>query len=125
MITVLKQGTSQAQMEHLIAWLKEQNLDVHVSHGQDYTILGLIGDTSKIDMELLGSLDIVESVKRALKSDATVIRLYECFGQRARVRLTLADAPKAVKAVSLMEASAIMAISSSANMMTSGNGVSR
>ena len=64
MITVLKQGTSQAQMEHLIAWLKEQNLDVHISHGQDYTILGLIGDTSKIDMELLGSLDIVESVKR-------------------------------------------------------------
>lgn len=64
MITVLKQGTSQAQMEHLISWLKEQNLDVHVSHGQDYTILGLIGDTSKIDMELLSSLDIVESVKR-------------------------------------------------------------
>ncbi len=64
MITVLKQGTSQAQMEHLIAWLKEQKLDVHVSRGQDYTILGLIGDTSKIDMELLGSLDIVESVKR-------------------------------------------------------------
>ena len=64
MITVLKQGTSQAQMEHLISWLKEQNLDVHVSHGQDYTILGLIGDTSKIDIELLGSLDIVESVKR-------------------------------------------------------------
>ena len=64
MITVLKQGTSQAQMEHLIAWLKEQNLDVHVSRGQEYTILGLIGDTSKIDMELLGSLDIVESVKR-------------------------------------------------------------
>ena len=64
MITVLKQGTSQAQMEHLIAWLKEQNLDVHISRGQDYTILGLIGDTSKIDMELLGSLDIVESVKR-------------------------------------------------------------
>lgn len=64
MITVLKQGTTPAQMEHLIAWLKEQNLDVHISHGQDYTILGLIGDTSKIDMELLGSLDIVESVKR-------------------------------------------------------------
>ncbi len=46
---------------------------------------------------------IIESVKRALKSDATVIRLYECFGQRARVRLTLADTPKSVKAASLME----------------------
>ena len=64
MITVLKQGTTQAQMEHLIAWLRAQNLDVNISHGHDYTILGLIGDTGKIDMDLLASLDIVESVKR-------------------------------------------------------------
>lgn len=64
MITVLKQGTTQAQMEHLIAWLRAQNLDVHISHGHDYTILGLIGDTGKIDIDLLASLDIVESVKR-------------------------------------------------------------
>ena len=64
MITVLKQGTTQAQMEHLIAWLRAQELDVHISQGHDYTILGLIGNTSKIDMELLASLDIVESVKR-------------------------------------------------------------
>ena len=64
MITVLKKGTSQEQMEHLISWLKTRDLDVHVSHGRDYTILGLIGDTSTLDMELLASLDIVESVKR-------------------------------------------------------------
>ena len=64
MITVLRQGTTQAQMEHLIAWLRAQGLDVHISHGHDYTILGLIGDTGKIDMDLLASLDIVESVKR-------------------------------------------------------------
>ena len=64
MITVLKKGTTQAQMEHLIEWLKARNLDVHISHGHDYTILGLIGDTSKVDMELLSSLDIVESVQR-------------------------------------------------------------
>lgn len=64
MITVLRKGTTQAQMENLISWLRTQGLDVHISQGQDYTILGLIGDTSRIDMELLASLDIVESVKR-------------------------------------------------------------
>ena len=64
MITVLKKNTTQSQMDHLIQWLKSQNLDVHISHGHDYTILGLIGNTSRIDMELLASLDIVESVKR-------------------------------------------------------------
>ncbi len=64
MITVLKKGTTAAQTEHLISWLRNQGLDVHISHGQDYTVLGLIGNTGKIDMELLASLDIVESVKR-------------------------------------------------------------
>ena len=64
MITVLKKGTTPQQMEHLIDWLRNQLLEVHVSQGHDYTILGLIGDTSRIDMELLASLDIVESVKR-------------------------------------------------------------
>lgn len=64
MIAVLKQGTTPEQTEHLIAWLKRMDLDVHVSEGKEVTILGLIGDTSKVDMELLGSLEIVESVKR-------------------------------------------------------------
>lgn len=64
MIAVLKHGTTSAQVEHLVQWLKNMNLDIHISEGQEVTILGLIGDTSRVDMELLGSLDIVESVKR-------------------------------------------------------------
>ena len=64
MIAVLKQGTTQAQTQHLIDWLKHMNLDVHISEGQEITILGLIGDTSRVDMDLLKSLEIVETVKR-------------------------------------------------------------
>ncbi len=64
MIAVLKRGTTQEQKEHLIAWLKTMNLDVHVSEGEEITVLGLIGNTSRVDMELLSSLEIVESVKR-------------------------------------------------------------
>ena len=64
MIAVLKQGTTPEQTEHLVNWLKHLNLDVHISKGQEITILGLIGDTSRVDMELLSSLEIVESVKR-------------------------------------------------------------
>ena len=64
MIAILKNGTTPAQTQHLIDWLKNMNLDVHVSEGKEVTVLGLIGDTSRVDMELLGSLDIVESVKR-------------------------------------------------------------
>ena len=64
MIAVLKRGTTESQRDHLIAWLKNMNLDVHISSGQEVTILGLVGDTSRVDIELLNSLEIVESVKR-------------------------------------------------------------
>lgn len=64
MIAVLKQGTTPEQTEHLVTWLKRMNLEVHLSHGQEFTVLGLIGDTSRVDMELLKSLEIVETVKR-------------------------------------------------------------
>lgn len=64
MIAVLKHGTTQAQTQHLVNWLKNLNLDVHISEGSEVTVLGLIGDTSRIDMDLLKSLDMVETVKR-------------------------------------------------------------
>lgn len=64
MIAVLKRGTTTEQREHLIYWLKGMNLDVHVSSGQEVTVLGLVGDTSRVDIELLSSLEIVDSVKR-------------------------------------------------------------
>ena len=64
MIAVLKHGTTPAQIQHLVDWLKNMNLDVHVSAGAEVTVLGLIGDTSRVDMELLKSLEMVETVKR-------------------------------------------------------------
>ena len=64
MIAILKRGTTPQQQSHLVAWLKAMNLDVHISEGAEVTVLGLIGDTSRVDMELLGSLEMVESVKR-------------------------------------------------------------
>ncbi|MEF9921586.1 MAG: 3-deoxy-7-phosphoheptulonate synthase [Anaerovoracaceae bacterium] len=64
MITVLKHGTTREQRDQLVQWFKDQGLNVHISEGEFTTILGLIGDTSKIDTDMLELLDIVESVKR-------------------------------------------------------------
>ena len=64
MIAILKHGTTPEQTAHLVGWLKHMNLDVHISEGAEVTVLGLIGDTSRVDMELLNSLEIVETVKR-------------------------------------------------------------
>ena len=64
MIAILKHGTTPSQTQHLIDWLARMNINVHVSEGSEVTVLGLIGDTSRVDMELLSSLEMVESVKR-------------------------------------------------------------
>ena len=64
MIAVLKHGTTQEQIQHLITWLKHMEIEVHISEGKEVTVLGLVGDTSRVDMELLTSLEMVSSVKR-------------------------------------------------------------
>ena len=64
MIAVLKHGTTPAQLDQLVSWLKRMDLDIHISEGSQDTVLGLIGDTSRVDMDLLASLDIVRTVKR-------------------------------------------------------------
>ena len=64
MIAVLKNGTTPSQIQHLVDWLKNMNLDVHISEGSEVTILGLVGDTSRVDIDLLKSLEMVETVKR-------------------------------------------------------------
>ena len=40
------------------------DLDIHVSKGSRHTLLGLVGDTSNVDIDLLKSLDVVDTVKR-------------------------------------------------------------
>ena len=64
MIVVLKRGAEQDKREQLINWLKNQGLGVHISEGEYQTVLGLIGDTARVDMDLIESLSIVDSVKR-------------------------------------------------------------
>jgi len=64
MIAVLKSGTSDKQIADLKNWIEAQGLQVHLSKGDYQTIVGLVGDTSRIDEDLLISLDIIETVKR-------------------------------------------------------------
>ncbi len=64
MILVLKQNYDKKQLENLTAWFREKNFDIHLSEGAHTTILGLIGDTTSLDTDMLESMDIVESAKR-------------------------------------------------------------
>ena len=64
MIIVVKNSCEKTQFDNLIDWVKELGLDVHVSRGESSTVLGLVGDTSRVDIDLISTLDIVEKVQR-------------------------------------------------------------
>ena len=64
MIIILKQNPNLSKLEGLTDWLQDKGVSIHTSVGANHTILGLVGDTSKIDIDLISALDIVEDVKR-------------------------------------------------------------
>ena len=64
MIVVLKKNPEEKQLNNLMAWLESMNISVHPTEGKMHTILGLVGDTSAVDIDLLRALDIVADVKR-------------------------------------------------------------
>ena len=64
MIIIVKQGANEERIQDLIHWIESQNLITHVSKGEFTTIVGVIGDTSKLDEDLIMGLDIVDTVKR-------------------------------------------------------------
>ena len=76
MIVVLKHGADKEKQDQLIDWLKGQGLGIHISEGQFQTVLGLIGDTGRIDMDLIASLGIVDSVKRVTEPFKAVNRKF-------------------------------------------------
>ena len=64
MIVILKKNPEEKQLNNLMAWLKSLNIAIHPSEGATHLVLGLVGDTSVVDIDLLRALDIVEDVKR-------------------------------------------------------------
>ena len=64
MIVILKKNPDEKQLNNLMAWLKSLNIAIHPSEGATHLVLGLVGDTSVVDIDLLRALDIVEDVKR-------------------------------------------------------------
>ena len=64
MIVVVKNNATETHIQNLCEWIKAQGVDTHVFHGDFQVVIGLIGDTSKIDESMLEGLEYVESVKR-------------------------------------------------------------
>ncbi len=76
MIVILKDHPEESQLNSLITWLESQRIHVHPTVGANQTILGLVGDTSRVDMDMISSLDIVEAVKRVQEPFKNVNRKF-------------------------------------------------
>ena len=64
MIVILKHQAKQEQIDKLKQFLTKQGLRIDESKGDHSTILGLVGDTTRVDADLIASLDAVEAVRR-------------------------------------------------------------
>lgn len=64
MVVLIRKDAPQKQVDNLLHWLETQNIEPHISAGRQHTIIGLIGDTTRLDVDLIQSLDAVEAVHR-------------------------------------------------------------
>ena len=84
MIIVVKKDCDKKQFDNLVKWVKSQGVGTDISVGNNSTVLGLIGDTAKIDIDLVRSLDIVEDVKRIQEP-------YKCVNRKFHPDDTIVD----------------------------------
>ena len=87
MIIALKKDIRREEREQLISWLESYGVKTHISEGEFQTVIGLVGDTTQIDTDLISGLDIVQTVtrisepfkkaNRKFHPDDTVVRVTE------------------------------------------------
>jgi len=84
MIVQIQENARREQVNNLVSWLESFDLRVRVSEELAGTTLGLVGDTGRLDIDQMRSMDIVEGVEavrepyisasRKFRSSDTVIR---------------------------------------------------
>lgn len=64
MIAIVKDSATPEQLDHFVRWIEDRGFKTNVSKGENETIVGIIGDTTRIDPFLLESMDIIDQVRR-------------------------------------------------------------
>ncbi len=84
MIVVMESDAPESAIEAVIAYLVQNNFDVHRSSGQTRTILGVVGDVTEADVAVVREIDAVAEVVR-------VSEPYRLSSRRFRQRQTVVD----------------------------------
>ena len=64
MIIIINSKTKPEKVSDLVNWIERKGLKTHITEGDYQNIIGVIGDSSRIDEDQVKSFDIVEAVKR-------------------------------------------------------------
>ncbi|MBP3886012.1 MAG: 3-deoxy-7-phosphoheptulonate synthase [Olsenella sp.] len=64
MIAIVKNTATADQLKHFVKWIEDRGFKTNVSRGENETVVGIIGDTTRIDPFLLESMDIIDQVRR-------------------------------------------------------------
>lgn len=64
MVVILKKDASKDKIEALLKTIKGFGVDINYSEGKQTTVVGLVGDTSRVDINTLKANDIIEDIKR-------------------------------------------------------------
>ena len=105
MIVVLKRNSDKEHVEKLMQHFTDMGLRINYSQGADTLILGLMGDTTRLDEGDIMAYDVVERVQRVTEPfkavnrkfhpEDTIIevagRLLQCYGRAVLGRERGAD----------------------------------
>lgn len=128
MVVVMEPGATEAQIQNVIAHLKELKFDIHRSDGVTHTILGAIGDKTGVDTRQLEILDGVREVvrisepyklaSRSFKKENSVIRIGQV--RIGGPEVVIAAGPCAVESRDQIEAIAAAVKDSGAKILRGG-----
>ena len=76
MVVILKQDAPKQQVDELLQWFNGYGLKTNVVVGEHTTIVGLIGDTSGVNIDNVAANEIVETVKRVQEPYKNVNRKF-------------------------------------------------
>ncbi len=64
MIIIFKKNADKTEINKLIADFEKKNIKIHFSQGENTTIMGLVGDTTALDINSIKAISIVDDVRR-------------------------------------------------------------
>ncbi|PJI07445.1 MULTISPECIES: 3-deoxy-7-phosphoheptulonate synthase [Clostridium] len=64
MVVILKQDTEKSEITKIKDFIEKEGCQTTISHGHDYIVIGVIGDTSRVNVERIQARESVEKVVR-------------------------------------------------------------